>query len=207
MVNSFIARKDLDSEMTVVRNEMENGENNPIRVLIQRMMSVAFDWHNYGKSTIGARSDVENVDISNLQAFYRKYYQPDNAVLVVAGKINEEETIKLVKKYFGKLKRPDRKLAKLYTQDPIQDGERQVTIRRPGDVQVLASMYHIPAGSHEDFPAMEILTNILSDDKSGRLHKNLVKKQLAANAFGFPFQWAEPGIVIFFFKQKTAYEI
>lgn len=197
MVNSFIARKDLDSEMTVVRNEMENGENNPIRVLIQRMMSVAFDWHNYGKSTIGARSDVENVDISNLQAFYRKYYQPDNAVLVVAGKINEEETIKLVKKYFGKLKRPDRKLAKLYTQDPIQDGERQVTIRRPGDVQVLASMYHIPAGSHEDFPAMEILTNILSDDKSGRLHKNLVKKQLAANAFGFPFQWAEPGIVTF----------
>jgi zinc protease len=73
MVNSFIAQKDLDSEMTVVRNEFEAGENNPWRVLWQKMMSTAFDWHNYGKSTIGARSDIENVPIDRLQAFYRMY--------------------------------------------------------------------------------------------------------------------------------------
>lgn len=145
MINSFIAKEDLDSEMTVVRNELESGENSPFRVLIQRMMSVSFDWHNYGNSTIGSRADLENVDISNLQAFYRKYYQPDNAVLVVAGKIDEEKTIKLVNKYFGKIKKPKRKLQKLYTEDQIQDGERQVTIRRPGDVQVVAAMYHIPS--------------------------------------------------------------
>src|SRR5450755_1090607 len=84
MVHSFIARKDLDSEMTVVRNEFESGENDPENVTLQRVQSVAFDWHNYGKDTIGAKSDIEHVDIPRLQAFYREYYQPDNAVLLVA---------------------------------------------------------------------------------------------------------------------------
>jgi zinc protease len=63
MVNSFIARKDLDSEMTVVRNEMEMGENNPGRILLEKTLATMYQWHNYGKSTIGARTDVENVDI------------------------------------------------------------------------------------------------------------------------------------------------
>jgi predicted Zn-dependent peptidase len=89
MVNSFIAKKDLDSEMTVVRNEFESGENSPFRVLLERTMASAYIWHNYGKTTIGARSDIENVPIERLQAFYRKYYQPDNAVLLVAGKFDE----------------------------------------------------------------------------------------------------------------------
>ncbi len=197
MINSYIAKKDLDSEMTVVRNELENGENSPFRVLLQRMMAVSFDWHNYGKSTIGARADLENVDIKNLQKFYQKYYQPDNATLVVAGKIDEKNVIKLVNKYFGKIKRPTRKIQELYTAEPIQDGERQVTVRRPGDVQMVGAMYHIPAGTHEDYPAVEILTDILADPKSGRLHKDVVKNKLAASTFGFPFQWGEPGIVTF----------
>ena len=84
MTNAFIAKKDLDTEMTVVRNEYEMGENRPVSVMLKRMQSVLFDWHSYGRNTIGARSDIENVEIENLQAFYRRYYQPDNAVLVTA---------------------------------------------------------------------------------------------------------------------------
>ncbi len=194
MINSFIAKEDLDSEMTVVRNELENGDNNPIRVLLQRMGSVAIDWHNYGKSTIGARSDLENVDISNLQAFYRKYYQPDNATLIVAGKIDVDKTLKLIKKHFGKIEKPTRKLRELYTEEPIQDGERMVTVRRAGDVQVVGVMYKAPAGSDENFPALNVLSQIMAHPTSGRLHENVVKKELAANSFGFNFQWAEPGV-------------
>ena len=82
MVNSFVAKKDLDSEMTVVRNEFEAGENDPAAILEERVISTAFLWHNYGKSTIGAKRDLENVPIDRLQAFYRTYYQPDNAVLL-----------------------------------------------------------------------------------------------------------------------------
>ena len=197
MVNSFIAKKDLDSEMTVVRNELENGENSPFRVLIQRMLAASFDWHNYGKSTIGARSDLENVRIENLKAFYKKYYQPDNATLVVAGKIDQAKTIELVNKYFSKISRPQRELQELYTEEPVQDGERQVTIRRTGDVQLVASMYRTPAGFDTDYPATAVLTNVLADPTSGRLHKALVKNKLAASSSGFSFQWGEPGVAIF----------
>ena len=93
MVNSFIAKKDLDSEMTVVRNQFEAGENDPSEVLLARIYATAYLWHGYGRDTIGARSDIENVPIERLQAFYRNYYQPDNAVLVVAGKFDEAKTL------------------------------------------------------------------------------------------------------------------
>ncbi|NDU92621.1 MAG: insulinase family protein, partial [Ferrovum sp.] len=135
MVHSFIARKDLDSEMTVVRNEMESGENEPSEVLMDKVMAAAYQWHNYGKSTIGARSDVENVSIPRLQAFYRKYYQPDNATLVVAGSFDQAKTLALIAGVFGKIPKPERVIEPTYTLDPVQDGERLVTLRRVGDVQ------------------------------------------------------------------------
>src|SRR5258705_11810655 len=108
MVNSFIAKKDLDSEMTVVRNEFELGENSPFNVLLERSMAASYIWHNYGKTTIGARSDIENVPIERLQAFYRNYYQPDNVVLLVAGKFDEQKKLGLVDKYFSPIPRPTR---------------------------------------------------------------------------------------------------
>ena len=101
MTNSFIAKKDLDTEMTVVRNEYEMGENKPISVMLKRMQSVLYDWHAYGRSTIGARSDIENVPIENLQAFYRKWYQPDNAVLTVSGKFDEAKVLEWIQETFG----------------------------------------------------------------------------------------------------------
>ncbi len=197
MVNSYIAKKDLDSEMTVVRNEFEMGENSPFRVLLQRTMSAAFEWHNYGKTTIGARSDIENVPIERLQAFYRKYYQPDNAMLVVAGKFDEAKTLQLIAENFGKIPRPARKLEKFYTQEPTQDGDRQVNVRRVGDVQMLNVMYHVPPGTHDDFAPVQILANILGDAPSGRLYKALVDNKKAANVGNMEFQQADPGVVVF----------
>ena len=108
MVNSFIARKDLDTEMTVVRNEMERGENSPDRILLQRTMALMYDWHNYGHDTIGARADVENVDIPRLQAFYHQYYQPDNATLIVSGKLDEKRVLSWIAQSFGSIKKPTR---------------------------------------------------------------------------------------------------
>src|SRR5215212_4491319 len=101
LVNSHVKREDLVSEMTVVRNEFERGENSPAGVLSQRIEATAFEWHNYGKSTIGNRSDIERVPIENLQAFYKKFYQPDNAVLIVAGKFDEPRALEFVEKYLG----------------------------------------------------------------------------------------------------------
>jgi zinc protease len=197
MVNSFIARKDLDTEFSVVRNEMESGENSPSRALWQRMASTAFDWHNYGKSTIGARTDVENVKIESLQAFYRQYYQPDNAVLLVAGKFDADQTLAQIERIFGAIPKPSRQLATTYTQDPVQDGPREVTVNRVGDTQLAAALYHTAAGSHQDAAAMAALSEIMADTPNGRLHKLLVQKQKAVSVGPWTFDLAESGYVMF----------
>ncbi len=197
MVNSFIARRDLDTEMTVVRNEMEMGENNPGRMLYQKTLSAMYDWHNYGKDTIGARSDIENVDIGRLQAFYRMYYQPDNASLVVSGKFEPAKVLAWVQQYFGKIPRPKRQLPAMYTLDPVQDGERAITLRRVGGTPLLYAGYHTPAAAHPDHAAVEALSLVLGDAPSGRLHKRLVEKQLAASVAAEPFSLREPGLALF----------
>ena len=200
MINSFISKEDLDSEMTVVRNEWERGENSPGSVLQKRLMSTAFQWHNYGNSTIGARADIENVPIDRLQAFYRKYYQPDNAVLVVAGKFDPERAIELVEEKFGPIPRPERtganQLFPTYTAEPAQDGERSVTLRRVGEVQLAMAAYHVPAGSHEDFAALDVMAYVLSTQPAGRLYKNVVEPGLAAGSGAFAFQLRDPGVLL-----------
>ncbi len=201
MVNSFISAKDLESEMTVVRNEFEAGENSPFGVLMERTLSTAFLWHNYGQSTIGARADIENVPIERLQAFYRKYYQPDNAVLVVAGKFDPAKTLALIEQKFGGILRPDRSGAPLYptyTAEPTQDGERSVTLRRVGDVQIAMSVYHLPSGTHPDFAALDVLGEVLGSEPSGRLYQALVEQKKAANIGSFAFQLREPGVLLSF---------
>ena len=197
MVNSFIAAEDLDSEMTVVRNEMESRENSPFGILLDRTFSTAYLWHNYGKSIIGARSDVESVPIDRLQAFYRKYYQPDNALLIVTGKFDEERVLELIVETFGQIPKPDRSgantLWETYTREPVQDGERMVTLRRVGDIQVVMMSYHVPPGSHPDYAAVDLLVQVVGDQPSGRLYKALVEPGLAASAGAFSYQLREAG--------------
>ena len=197
MVNSFIAAKDLESEMTVVRNEFESGENDPTGVLMERVLSTAYLWHNYGKSTIGSKADLENVPIERLQGFYRKYYQPDNAVLVVAGKFQPERALELIEEKFGAIPRPERELYPTYTREPVQDGERFVELKRVGDVQVVQSAYHIPAGPHADYAAISVLVNTLVDEPGGILYKALVENGDASSMWGYAPALAEPGYAFF----------
>jgi len=197
MVNSFIAKPDLDKEFTVVRNEMESGENNPERILSERMLSTAYLWHNYGKSTIGNRADVELVPIDRLQAFYHKFYQPDNSVLTVAGKFDAAKVLTIINQKFGTIPKPARVLPAIYTVEPTQDGERSVTLRRVGDIQVVSTLYHIPSGSHPDFQPIEVLQGLLSDVPSGRLYKKLVETKKASQVSGYEYETKDPGVSMF----------
>ena len=197
MINSFIAKKDLQSEFSVVRNEFESGENYPSSILMERVLSAAYLWHNYGKSTIGSKEDIERVPIENLQAFYKKYYQPDNAVLMVTGKIDEAKLLSLVSKYFAAIPKPTRKLQEAYTAEPVQDGERLVTLRRVGDVQTISSGYHIPAGTAPEYPSINIINEVLTGSPSGRLYKALVEPQKASTEWGYAFALKDPGFVYF----------
>ncbi|MGE3314227.1 MAG: M16 family metallopeptidase [Planctomycetaceae bacterium] len=196
MMNSTVKGEHLSSEMTVVRNEFERGENDPTSILMQRMLAVAFEWHNYGKSTIGNRADIERVPVENLREFYRRFYQPDNAMLVVAGSFDDDKALALINKYFGAIPRPARKLNATYTEEPEQDGERLVRLKRVGDVSVVGLAYHIPAGGDADFPAVEVMEGILTAESSGRLYKSLVETKKASSVFGVAFSWHDPGVVL-----------
>jgi zinc protease len=197
LVNSFVRKEDLDSEMTVVRNEFEMGENEPSRVLGQRLMATAYEWHNYGKSTIGNRADIERVPIESLKAFYKKYYRPSNAMLVVAGNFDPDKALAVIADSFGKLKNPPEPLPTTYTEEPPQDGERVVMLRRVGKLALAGAVYHIPAGSDPSYPAIDVLESVLTAAPSGRLYKALVETKLAASVSGSAFAWHDPGVVRF----------
>ncbi len=196
MLNSFIAKEDFDKEFSVVRNEFEMGENRPFSVLFQHTMASAYLVHSYGRPVIGNKSDVERVPMDNLRAFYHKYYQPDNAVLTIAGKIDETQLLGMVNEYFGKIPRPTRVLEPTHTVEPAQDGERLTVVRRVGDVQAVLAAYHIPDGANPDAAALEVLAGILGEDSSGRLYKALVDNKKASEIFADDMQLNEPGLFL-----------
>lgn len=197
MINATISKSELDAEMTVVRNEMERGENSPFRILMQQMQAAAFQWHNYGKSTIGARSDVENVDVAQLKAFYKEYYQPDNAILIVSGKFDTDQTLAQIAESFGAIPRPSRQLPPEYTIEPVQDGTRSVSLRRQGGSPIVAALYHIPAEADPEYIPLSIGVGILGDTPSGRLYKALVDQNLATSVFSFTAGMHDPGYAFF----------
>ncbi|HTS65111.1 MAG TPA: pitrilysin family protein [Candidatus Acidoferrales bacterium] len=203
MVNAKIEKPILDTEMTVVRNEFEMRENSPEGIMMQRALEHAYTWHNYGKLPIGNRSDIENVPIHRLAAFYQKYYQPDNAMLTIAGKFDPDKTLAQVARLFGAIPKPSRVLEQTYTVEPTQDGERTVTLRRVGDTQGLAAVYHGSSGSHPDDAALNVLAGVLGDNPSGRLYKALVDNKKAVSASMGMEDLHDPGFLLAMVRLRT----
>jgi zinc protease len=196
MVHMRIEKALLDKEMTVVRNEFEERENDPFSILQQRVMEEAYTFHNYGKVPIGNQSDIERVPIDRLAAFYQKYYQPDDAVLAIAGQFDESKALAYVAQYIGAIPRPERKLDQPYTVEPTQDGERSVTLRRVGENQGVMALYHVPATTHPDNAALEVLETIMGDQPSGRLYKAMVDNKKAVMAGLFHTEYHDPGYIM-----------
>ncbi len=197
MVNSKILPEELKKEFSVVRNEFEIGENYPSGVLNDRVISTMYLWHNYGKSTIGSKEDIERVKPENLKAFYKKYYQPDNAVLIIAGKFDEKKALEYSQQYFGSIPKPTRVLQAPYTVEPAQDGERNVSLRRAGDIQYLALGYHTPSLADPDYVANDALIEILTNNPSGVFYKKLVESKLATKEYGYSQVLYDPGFSYF----------
>lgn len=197
MVNSKILPEELKKEFSVVRNEFEIGENSPNGVLNERVLSAMYLWHNYGKSTIGSKEDIERVKADNLRAFYKKYYQPDNAVLIIAGKFDEKKALAYAQQYFGPIPKPTRVLQPTYTVEPPQDGERQVVLRRTGDIQYIAMGYHTPSVADKDYAANDALIQVLTNVPSGDFYKKLVDTKLATGISGYSQTLYDPGFTYF----------
>ena len=194
LTNCFIRGEDLFSEMTVVRNEFESGEDSPNSILMQRIMANAYEWHNYGKSVIGNRADIERVPVNRLRAFYKKYYRPDNVVLIVAGKFDFEKAIAAAVEHFGSLEKVSTPLESTYTVEPTQDGERIVYLNRVGEVALLGVAYHVPAMAHADSASLTVLEHILGTEPSGRLYQSLVKTRQASVVTSMHQAGYDPGM-------------
>lgn len=185
MINATILQSDLDKEFSVVRNEFEIGENSPSGVLMERIVSTAYLWHNYGNSTIGSKEDVERVKAVTLRKFYEKHYQPDNATLIVAGKFDEKKTLEYISQFFSTIPKPTRVLEAPYTVEPPQDGERFVELKRAGDSKVVGALYHTAPYADKDYAALDALQEILTADPSGYLYKAMIDSQKAASVYAY----------------------
>ncbi|MFY1048367.1 M16 family metallopeptidase [Chryseobacterium sp. GP-SGM7] len=185
MINATILQTDLDKEFSVVRNEFEIGENRPGSVLMERIVSTAYLWHNYGNSTIGSKEDVERVKAPTLRTFYEKFYQPDNATLVVAGKFDEKQALNYISQYFSVIPRPSRVLDQTYTVEPAQDGERFVELKRSGDSKIVGALYHTAPYADKDYAALDALSEILTSDPSGYLYKAMIDSHKAASVYSY----------------------
>lgn len=191
MANSSFDQASLDTEKSVIQDEINRSEGSAGRALLRRAMALMYDWHNYGKSVLGLWPDVQNASITNLQRFYRRYYRPDNAVLIVAGKFNTEEVLRGVARYFEAVPRPEHSLEEGRTLDPAQEGERSAVIRRVAGAPLIYAGYHMPSGSHPDFVAAELLSDILGASPGGRLHRSL-PPGLVDRTFGYAWGLADP---------------
>ena len=197
MRNLRILEEDLASEMTVVRNEYERGENNPVRTLIKEVYATAFVAHPYSHPTIGWRSDIENTSPEKLRKFYDTFYWPENAVLTVIGGFDKEVTLNAIVEHYGDIPSAPEAIPTVDTLEPEQIGPRRLIIERAGQIGVVMTGFKVPEGTHEDWAALTLLQQILGADKTGRLYRALEDKGKASATFTFAPQLHDPCLFLF----------
>ncbi len=194
MRNLWIREDDRRPEMTVVRNEFEIGENNPTEALDKEIFAAAFQAHPYHHSTIGWRSDIEKVAIEKLRAFYDTFYWPDNATATLIGDFDPVAALGLVKKYYGAYPKAPHPIPQVYTEEPEQTGPRRVMVQRAGELGTVGVSYKSPAGSHADYPALEVLGMIMSSGKTSRYYRALTDKNLTTSVSAEPGFFHDPSL-------------
>ena len=182
MRNLWLREEDRQREMTVVRNEFEQGENDPQRALDVQINAAAIIAHPYHHSTIGWRSDIESVPIEKLRAFYDTYYWPNNATVSVIGDFEPAAVLELIKRYYASIPRSPQPIPQVYTTEPEQQGERRVTVRRAGEPGIVGIAYKSVAGRDPDYPALSVLGSILGSGRTSRFYKALTDANLTLGA-------------------------
>jgi zinc protease len=192
----LLRQEDRDSEMTVVRNEFERGENDPGSALSKELTAIAFREHPYHHPTIGWRTDVEGVPMERMKEFYDTYYFPNNATVIVVGDFVTDDCLRLIAKHFGPIPRSPHALPAVYTVEPPQEGERRFELKRAGDLPQLSIGYHATSASHVDSYALSALSHILggAHKRSSRLYKRLMETGLVTGCSASNGEFRDPGL-------------
>lgn len=199
MENLTLKDEEFQPERDVVTEERRwRTDNNPMGYLQFRLFNNAYIYHPYHWTPIGFMSDILNWKIEDIKDFHSTYYQPKNAIVVVAGDIDENEVFKSVEKHFKNIKNTKEIPSSLHTVEPVQDGEKRVVINKESAVQMLAITYHIPNFEHEDQVALSALSEFLSSGKSSILQKKLVdEKRLVNTIYAYNMELKDPGLFMF----------
>ncbi|MEP6820907.1 MAG: pitrilysin family protein [Chthoniobacterales bacterium] len=198
MRNLWLREEDRKPEMTVVRNEFEIGENDPMQALDKEIYASAFLAHPYHHPTIGWRSDIEKVPIEKLQEFYNTFYWPDNATVSVIGDFDPAKALALIKKNYGLIPKAPKPIPVVYTEEPEQTGPRRVTLKRAGELGVLAIAHKIPAAVDKDQAALRVLNVILTVGKNSRGYRALTDKNLTTDVTGDVGFFHDPSLYILY---------
>ncbi len=196
--NLLLRESDRQAEMTVVRNELERGEDSPSDLLENNLFSTAFKEHPYHHPVIGWRSDVEGVPTARLKRFYDEFYYPDNATLIVIGDFESKDALKLIADNFNSIQKAPHDYPKVYTTEPPQEGERRFTVRRGIDLPRVTIGFHIPECLSKETYALDIVQTILGDSskRSSRLYKRLVESGLASEVGCYSYSLKDPGLFV-----------
>lgn len=196
MRNLLLDEAELASEMAVVHNEYEQGENSPVRTLINEVFAAAYMAHPYGHPTIGWESDINSITVDKLRHYYDTYYWPENAVVTIIGGFDKAATLEAIATHYGALAPAPQPIPEITTQEPEQTGPRRVTIRRAGQTGVVLIGFKVPEGAHNDWAALSLLQQVLGANRTGRLYRALEDKGLANATFAFAPQLRDPGLFI-----------
>jgi predicted Zn-dependent peptidase len=154
--------------------ERRLGENDPHQNLFEHLDLVSFSYHPYRNPIIGFMSDIERLTRDDVYNWYKKYYNPANAIIIIAGDVNPEEALRLVKKYYGNIK--GKKEQDILFEEPPQNGEKRFELKKDIRTPALAIQYHAVGLNHEDMYVLDVISMILSFGMSSRFEKNLVRE-------------------------------
>ena len=199
MENLTLKDEEFQPERDVVAEERRwRTDNNPMGYLQFRLFNNSYIYHPYHWTPIGFMSDIQNWKIEDIKDFHSTYYQPKNAIVIVAGDIDESEVFESVEKHFKNIKNTKEIPSLLHTVEPKQDGEKRVVINKDSAGQMLAITYHIPNFEHEDQVALSALSELLSSGKSSLLQKKLIdEKRLVNTIYAYNMDLKDPGLFMF----------
>ncbi|RXJ96137.1 peptidase M16 [Malaciobacter molluscorum] len=199
MQNLTLKDEEFQPERDVVAEERRwRTDNNPMGYMQFRLFNNAYIYHPYHWTPIGFMNDIKNWSIKDIRDFHSTFYQPKNAVVVVAGDIKKEEVFDQAEKYFKNIENKKDIVRQSYTVEPKQDGPKRVIINRDTQVEMITIAYHIPNYEDKDQVALSALSELLSSGKSSLLQKILVdEKKLVNSVYAYNIELKDPGLFLF----------
>jgi len=198
MAHLKLSDEEFQPERKVVAEERRwRTDNNPVGYLYFRLFNNAYIYHPYHWTPIGFMNDILNWSIEDIRNFHKTYYQPQNAIVVVAGDIEPETVFEAAKKHFGRIENCC-DIPKVHQVEPAPDGPKRIVIHKESEVDIVAVSFPIPDYTHSDQPALSALSELLSHGKSSRLIEELVdRKKMVNQIYAYNMELKDPGVFLF----------